>query len=141
MAHIDVRRAIAGDGEAIARIYNHYVLTSTATFDTEPKTPADREAWLANRSPAHPVLVAEQDGRGVGWGSLSPWGERPAYRHSVEISTYVDFESIRDVVGAITPVPGGVGPLTNALLLSHLLRAATDQAERATAQTAAEVAK
>ena len=41
----------------------------------------------------------------------------------------VDFESARDVVGAITPVPGGVGPLTNALLLSHLLRAATDQAE------------
>jgi methylenetetrahydrofolate dehydrogenase (NADP+)/methenyltetrahydrofolate cyclohydrolase len=41
----------------------------------------------------------------------------------------VDFESAKDVVSAITPVPGGVGPLTNALLLSHLLRAATDQAE------------
>ena len=43
----------------------------------------------------------------------------------------VDFESARDVVSAITPVPGGVGPLTNALLLTHLLRAATDQAEQA----------
>ncbi len=42
----------------------------------------------------------------------------------------VDFESARDVVSAITPVPGGVGPLTNALLMTHLLRAATDQAER-----------
>jgi methylenetetrahydrofolate dehydrogenase (NADP+)/methenyltetrahydrofolate cyclohydrolase len=42
----------------------------------------------------------------------------------------VDFESAKDVVSAITPVPGGVGPLTNALLLTHLLRAATDQAER-----------
>jgi methylenetetrahydrofolate dehydrogenase (NADP+)/methenyltetrahydrofolate cyclohydrolase len=42
----------------------------------------------------------------------------------------VDYESARDIVSAITPVPGGVGPLTNALLLSHLLRAATDQAER-----------
>jgi methylenetetrahydrofolate dehydrogenase (NADP+)/methenyltetrahydrofolate cyclohydrolase len=42
----------------------------------------------------------------------------------------VDFESAKGVVSAITPVPGGVGPLTNALLLSHLLRAATDQAER-----------
>ena len=41
----------------------------------------------------------------------------------------VDFESAKDVVAAITPVPGGVGPLTNALLLSHLLRAARDQAE------------
>jgi methylenetetrahydrofolate dehydrogenase (NADP+) / methenyltetrahydrofolate cyclohydrolase len=43
----------------------------------------------------------------------------------------VDFESAKGVVSAITPVPGGVGPLTNALLLTHLLRAATDQAERA----------
>jgi methylenetetrahydrofolate dehydrogenase (NADP+) / methenyltetrahydrofolate cyclohydrolase len=42
----------------------------------------------------------------------------------------VDFETAKGVVAAITPVPGGVGPLTNALLLSHLLRAATDQAER-----------
>jgi methylenetetrahydrofolate dehydrogenase (NADP+)/methenyltetrahydrofolate cyclohydrolase len=53
----------------------------------------------------------------------------------------VDFESAKDVVAAITPVPGGVGPLTNALLLSHLLRAATDQAEsgerRAAESTAA----
>ncbi len=42
----------------------------------------------------------------------------------------VDFESARDVVSAITPVPGGVGPLTNALLLTHLMHAARDQAER-----------
>ena len=37
----------------------------------------------------------------------------------------VDFESARRVASAITPVPGGVGPLTNALLLAHLVRAAT----------------
>jgi methylenetetrahydrofolate dehydrogenase (NADP+)/methenyltetrahydrofolate cyclohydrolase len=40
----------------------------------------------------------------------------------------VDFESARLVAGAITPVPGGVGPLTNALLLAHLVRAAQRQA-------------
>ena len=39
----------------------------------------------------------------------------------------VDFESARDVAAAITPVPGGVGPLTNALLLAHLVRAAQRQ--------------
>ncbi|HEY4634333.1 MAG TPA: bifunctional 5,10-methylenetetrahydrofolate dehydrogenase/5,10-methenyltetrahydrofolate cyclohydrolase [Candidatus Limnocylindrales bacterium] len=36
----------------------------------------------------------------------------------------VEFETARRVAGAITPVPGGVGPLTNALLLTHLIRAA-----------------
>jgi len=39
----------------------------------------------------------------------------------------VDFESAEKVASAITPVPGGVGPLTNALLLSHLMRAAQRQ--------------
>ncbi len=40
----------------------------------------------------------------------------------------VDFGTARDVASAITPVPGGVGPLTNALLLAHLVRAAQRQA-------------
>ncbi len=39
----------------------------------------------------------------------------------------VDFASAERVAAAITPVPGGVGPLTNALLLSHLMRAAQRQ--------------
>jgi methylenetetrahydrofolate dehydrogenase (NADP+) / methenyltetrahydrofolate cyclohydrolase len=39
----------------------------------------------------------------------------------------VDFESVRGRAAAITPVPGGVGPLTNALLLAHLVRAAREQ--------------
>jgi methylenetetrahydrofolate dehydrogenase (NADP+) / methenyltetrahydrofolate cyclohydrolase len=39
----------------------------------------------------------------------------------------VDFETARKVASAITPVPGGVGPLTNALLLVHLARAAGSQ--------------
>jgi len=39
----------------------------------------------------------------------------------------VDFESARKVAEAITPVPGGVGPLTNAILLEHLIAAAGAQ--------------
>jgi methylenetetrahydrofolate dehydrogenase (NADP+)/methenyltetrahydrofolate cyclohydrolase len=45
----------------------------------------------------------------------------------------VDFESARRVASAITPVPGGVGPLTNALLLAHLARAAQAQADASVA--------
>ena len=36
----------------------------------------------------------------------------------------VDFESVREVAGAITPVPGGVGPMTRAMLLVNTVRAA-----------------
>ena len=36
----------------------------------------------------------------------------------------VDFGSVREVAGAITPVPGGVGPMTRAMLLANTVRAA-----------------
>jgi methylenetetrahydrofolate dehydrogenase (NADP+) / methenyltetrahydrofolate cyclohydrolase len=39
----------------------------------------------------------------------------------------VDFEAVRDLAGAITPVPGGVGPMTIAMLLSNTMKAARMQ--------------
>jgi len=50
----------------------------------------------------------------------------------------VDFEAVRRRAAAITPVPGGVGPLTNALLLAHLVRAARGQEGAAGADSAGE---
>jgi methylenetetrahydrofolate dehydrogenase (NADP+) / methenyltetrahydrofolate cyclohydrolase len=47
----------------------------------------------------------------------------------------VDFESARHVASAITPVPRGVGPITNALLLAHLTRAAYAQEQAQQAAT------
>ena len=39
----------------------------------------------------------------------------------------VDFESVREVAGSITPVPGGVGPMTRAMLLVNTLEAARNR--------------
>src|ERR671936_1080111 len=36
----------------------------------------------------------------------------------------VDFDAVKDIASAITPVPGGVGPMTIAMLLSNTLKAA-----------------
>ena len=41
----------------------------------------------------------------------------------------VDFASVREVAGALTPTPGGVGPLTNVLLLKQCVRAAWQEVE------------
>jgi methylenetetrahydrofolate dehydrogenase (NADP+)/methenyltetrahydrofolate cyclohydrolase len=45
----------------------------------------------------------------------------------------VDFESVKEKAGAITPVPGGVGPMTRAMLLSNTLTAARRAAEAGSA--------
>jgi len=84
-----IRLATRDDSRAINEIQNHYVLSSTATFLTEPVTPEQRLAWFDGRSPAHPVIVAQSAGSVVGWGSLEVFRSRPAYRHSTELSLYV----------------------------------------------------
>ncbi|MDH3704834.1 MAG: GNAT family N-acetyltransferase [Acidimicrobiia bacterium] len=84
-----IRPATTDDAAAIAEIYNVEVLESTVTFDIEPRTLAEQEAWLRDRSGAHAVLVAEVDGAVAGFASLSSYRDRPAYRTSVEDSIYL----------------------------------------------------
>lgn len=99
MSDLTLRSATADDAAAIAEIYNFYVATSAATFDTELKSVDERIAWLEMHGESHPVLVAERDGSIVGWGSLSRWGTRAAYEHTVEISVYVHAETRGSGVG------------------------------------------
>lgn len=93
MDDVLIRRATHEDAPAMAAIYNQSVEHSTATFDTKPETAADRAAWLDDHTaPQHPVLVAERDGRMVGWASLSRYSTRCAYEATVEVSAYIDEE-------------------------------------------------
>lgn len=84
-----VRSAALADLPAITAIYNEAILTTTATFDTEPKSLVERQVWFEAHDARHPVLVAELDGQVVGWASLSKWSERLAYADTAEISLYV----------------------------------------------------
>jgi methylenetetrahydrofolate dehydrogenase (NADP+)/methenyltetrahydrofolate cyclohydrolase len=45
----------------------------------------------------------------------------------------VDFDAVREVAGAITPMPGGTGPMTIAMVLENTLAAARRQLEGVTA--------
>jgi len=107
-----IRRATVDDAEAIRAIYNAEVTGSTVTFDLVPRTAQEQVAWLVERSGAYAVLVAEdEDGTVLGFASLSPFRERPAYSTTVEDSVYVG----RDRRG------GGVG----GALLEELVVTAT----------------
>ena len=107
---ITVRPATAADLVAINDIYNHYVLHSTCTYQEDPETLESRHDWFARHGARHPVIVAEIDGQVVGWGSLSPFHARSAFRNTVENSVYVhsDFHA------------RGIG----SLLLQHLIEQA-----------------
>ena len=86
---ISIRHATLGDNTAIMEIYNEAVLSTSATFDTEPRTPEQQLAWWNKHKQNHPILVAEENGKVIGWASLSPWSDRCAYDTTVELSVYV----------------------------------------------------
>ncbi len=86
---LDIRPAKLNDLKAITEIYNHAVLTTVATFDTEPRTEADQKTWFAHHGPKNPLLVATLDNVIIGWVSLSEWSNRLAYSDTAEISLYV----------------------------------------------------
>ena len=50
-----IRRAELADAESISVIYNEAILTTTTTFDTEPKDVAERVEWLKSHDDRHPV--------------------------------------------------------------------------------------
>jgi len=87
-----VRPAKLSDLKAITEIYNEAILTTNATFDTEPKTVAEQRVWFKHHGPRHPILVTERAKVMVGWASLSEWSGRCAYADTVEISIYIKQE-------------------------------------------------
>jgi len=84
-----IRPATLQDQPGILTIYNESVLNSTATFDTDPRTPEKQVEWFNRHKANHPVLVAEENGQIAGWASLSPWSDRCAYDSTVEVSVYL----------------------------------------------------
>jgi L-amino acid N-acyltransferase len=84
-----IRLAERRDAGAILDIYNVEVASSTVTFDMVPRTLDEQVTWIDNHSGGHPSIVAEVDGEVVGFGSLSPYKDRPAYSTTVEDSVYV----------------------------------------------------
>jgi len=86
---VNLRLARSEDAEATREIYNTEVTGSTVTFDLVPRSIEDQLAWLDQRSGAMAVVVAEIDGQVVGFASLSPYRDRPAYATTVEDSVYV----------------------------------------------------
>jgi|DEB0MinimDraft_10_1074344.scaffolds.fasta_scaffold00426_8 L-amino acid N-acyltransferase YncA len=85
-----IRNATIADAQALRAIYNHEVEHTTATFDLVPRTLQQQQEWIQQRQGALGVIVAELDGQVVGFASLSPFRDRPAYNTTVENSIYVD---------------------------------------------------
>jgi len=78
------------DVDALLPVYNHYVLTDTATFHTEPIDRATFRALLLPGYPRFDGWTIWVDGQRVGWVILARYKPRQAYDGSAEVTIYLD---------------------------------------------------
>jgi L-amino acid N-acyltransferase YncA len=118
MSQPTIRSATAEDAAQIAAIYAHHVLHGTATFEIEAP-----DAHEINRRRTEieqhglPYLVAARDERVIlGYAYAGPYRPRPAYRHTVEDSIYID--------------PAEIGRGLGKLLLPAIIQACEEAGRR-----------
>jgi L-amino acid N-acyltransferase YncA len=91
---VSVRDAVEGDLPAITDLYNALIPTTTIAWRDHLASDEEMSGWFAGQQVAdHPVLVAEIDGRVVGYTTWTGfrYSERfPGYRHSMELTIHVD---------------------------------------------------
>jgi phosphinothricin acetyltransferase len=88
------------DLPAITAIYAHHVTHGTGTFETTPPTESDMAARRQDvLAKGLPFLVAEQDGRVLGYAYCQWFKPRPAYRFSAEDSIYLDPKAAGQRIG------------------------------------------
>ena len=109
---VQVRNATLDDAPAIAEIYNQGIEDRVATYETEPRSTEEQQAWLRAVADRYPTVVAQIDGEIVGWACAGPYRARECYRGIGEFSMYVR----RDWRGC------GVGDLLLAGLISEAER-------------------
>ena len=95
-----VRDATAADGAVLARIYNHYIAHTIVTFEEAPVGAEDMAGRVAATGAAgFPWLVAQTPTGVAGYAYACRWRERHAYRHSVEVTVYLDVAAVGQGLG------------------------------------------
>ena len=95
-----MRASTEADVARCAEIYGYHVLYGTASFEVDPPDLAEmkrRRAAVLDLGLPH--LVAEREGRVMGYAYAGNWRPRPAYKFSVEDSIYVDQDAVGQGVG------------------------------------------
>jgi phosphinothricin acetyltransferase len=96
---LHVRPAELRDAAEIARIYLQATQDQLATFENFLVTPQERERWVNEHSEQYPLIVAELNGRVLGWASLSPYQVRPRIEGIAELLIYIHRDYRRHGVG------------------------------------------
>ena len=113
---IHIRVASEDDAEEILAIYAPYVIKTAITFEYEVPTLKEFRGRIRHTLQKYPYLVAEQNGKILGYAYVGPFHDRAAYEWAVETSIYGEENLRRCGVGgklnrALEAVCGAMGIL------------------------------
>ncbi len=100
-APLTIRPGSKADAAELLGIYRPYIETTAVSFETAVPSIEEFAARIEKALAGWLWLVAEQDGRCIGYAYGSAHRERPAYRWSVEVSAYVHRDHHRKGVGGL----------------------------------------
>ena len=101
MEKISIRPATPADAESIQRIYAPYVKDTAISFEYDVPSVEEMARRMAEIQEKYPWIVAEEDGKVVGYAYAHIFHGRAAYQWSVETSIYVDMQEKRKGIGNI----------------------------------------
>lgn len=85
-----IRSAHSGDAEAIAALWNPYILDTAVTFNAVPRSATELAALISQRQLAgHAFLVAEAEGALQGFASYGPFRSGSGYARTMEHSIFL----------------------------------------------------
>lgn len=96
---LNIRTASEKDAAGLLEIYRPYVEHTAITFEYDVPTIEEFAKRITHTLKQYPYLVAEMDGRMIGYAYVSPFKERAAYDWAVETSIYVQKEAKRQGIG------------------------------------------
>ena len=90
MSEVIIRDAVVEDAVVILSIYSYYIENTAITMEYVVPTVEQFENRIRKTLENYPYLVAEQDGKIVGYAYAGRFHERAAFFRSVEVSIYLD---------------------------------------------------
>jgi phosphinothricin acetyltransferase len=99
---LEIGPARPGDLPGLLAILNHYVLHDHCTFDTDPWSPGDKQAWFDGFRTAGPyrLLIARREDRVIGYAHSGQWRSKRAYDVTVETTVYLAPDATGQGLGA-----------------------------------------
>ncbi len=97
--HMRLRAAKPEDAAELLEIYGYYVKNTAITFEYEVPSVSEFISRIENTLKKYPYIVAEEEGKIIGYVYAGAFKARAAYEHSVETSIYVADKKRRQGVG------------------------------------------